>query len=183
MLYRRLGLLVERIEEGVIVLLFAAMTIVTFAQVVLRYAFGTGLLWAVEATGYLFGWLVLFGASYVLKHRGHIGVDALVKLFPRPISRYVELLAVALSVIYAGIMVVGGYSYVWSMYTIGIEAEDMPIERWILLSIIPIGLAMFVVRLLQIGWRLAVRGEHGFLIADEVAEVTGSQAPVRNGNT
>lgn len=172
-IFRRLAAVGERLEEGFIALLFAAMVLVTFTQVVLRYAFGTGLLWAVELTSYLFGWLVLFGASYVLKKRGHIGVDVLVKLLPPRMGRLVELLAVALCLFYAGIMVVGGYRYVASMYVIGIEAEDMAIQRWILLSIIPIGLAMLFIRLLQIGWRVVTGRDSGFLLADELVEVAG----------
>lgn len=172
-IYRHLAAVLERLEEGFIALLFVAMVLVTFTQVVLRYAFGTGLLWAVELTSYLFGWLVLFGASYVLKKRGHIGVDALVKLLPPWLARRVELMAVALCLFYAVIMAVGGYRYVASMYVIGIEAEDMPIKRWILLSIIPIGMALLFVRLLQIGWGVATGHNSEFLLADELVVVAG----------
>lgn len=172
-IYHRLATVIERLEEGFIALLFVSMVLVTFTQVVLRYAFGTGLLWAVELTSYLFGWLVLFGASYVLKKRGHIGVDALVKLLPARLARVVELTAVALCLFYAVIMGVGGYRYVASMYAIGLEAEDMAIQRWILLSIIPIGLALLFVRLLHIGWRLATSHNTELLLADELVVVAG----------
>ena len=50
----------ERLEEGLIALLLAAMTLLTFAQVVLRYGFNSGFVWALETTTYLFGWLILF---------------------------------------------------------------------------------------------------------------------------
>ena len=43
------------------------MTLVTFSQVVARYVFNTGVVWALELTVYLFAWLVLLGMSYGVK--------------------------------------------------------------------------------------------------------------------
>ena len=39
----------------------AAMTLLTFVQVVLRYVFAGGFVWSLEVTQYLFAWLVLIG--------------------------------------------------------------------------------------------------------------------------
>ncbi len=76
-----IGRAVNALEEGIIALLFAAMTAVTFSQVVARYVFNTGAVWALELTVYLFAWLVLFGMSYGVKVHAHLGIDAFVKLF------------------------------------------------------------------------------------------------------
>ena len=56
-------------------LALAFMTIITFIQVILRYVFGTGLVWSLEATTYAFAWLVLIGMSYGVRTRAHIAVD------------------------------------------------------------------------------------------------------------
>src|SRR3546814_8791676 len=58
------------------IFLLAAMTLLTFTQVVLRYVFNSGWGWALEATTYMFGWLVLVGISYGIKVGFHIGIDA-----------------------------------------------------------------------------------------------------------
>ena len=62
-----LGRAVNEIEETMIALLLGGMTIITFINVVLRYGFGTGLIWGLELTTFLFAWLVLFGVSYGVK--------------------------------------------------------------------------------------------------------------------
>ena len=93
--------LLHRLEETILALIMAAMTILTFVQVVLRYGFNSGLLWALEANFYLFGWLVLLGISYGVRVKAHIGVDAIVRLLPRPAQRWVGLLVVALAITYA----------------------------------------------------------------------------------
>ncbi|MGB8527322.1 MAG: TRAP transporter small permease subunit, partial [Rhodoplanes sp.] len=64
-----------RLEEGVIALLLAFMTILTFVQVVLRYGWGTGILWGQEAVLYTFAWLVLFGLAYGFRTRAHLGIN------------------------------------------------------------------------------------------------------------
>ena len=59
------------------------MTLITFANVVVRY-YGGSILWALEATVFLFAWMILLGASYGVKITAHLGVDIVVKLLPRP---------------------------------------------------------------------------------------------------
>ena len=61
-----LGRIVNEIEETIIALLLAGMTIITFINVVLRYGYNTGLIWGLEAVTFLFAWLVLFGVSYAV---------------------------------------------------------------------------------------------------------------------
>jgi C4-dicarboxylate transporter DctQ subunit len=48
----------EHLEEGLIAFLMAAMTIVTFMQVVARYVFNYSFVWALELTGVMFAWLI-----------------------------------------------------------------------------------------------------------------------------
>ena len=162
----RLGRLVDAIEEGFIALLFAAMTLVTFSQVVARYVFNSGAVWALELTVYLFAWLVLFGMSYGVKVHAHLGVDAFVKLFSSSTQRIFGLLAVAAGLIYGGILLIGSWDYVWKLFRIGIESEDLPIPQWVPMAILPIGVALLMFRLAQIGVRIW-RGEQQTLLADE----------------
>jgi C4-dicarboxylate transporter DctQ subunit len=146
------------------------MTLLTFLQVVLRYVFNTGFIWALEATTYLFGWLVLFGISYGIRVGSHIGVDILVQKLPPGGRRAIGVIAGLLCAFYAGILLVGSYNYVDIMHTMGVEAEDLPIERWILVLILPIGFALLLARLLELTWRIFTGQQPGFHLADEAQE-------------
>jgi len=161
---------INKLEEGVIAFLLAAMTVLTFVQVVLRYGFNSGLFWALEATTYMFGWLVLFGMSYGVKVGSHIGVDVLVKVLSPPAQRIVGILAGLLCMLYAGIIVYGGYIYVDKMYLLGVEAEDLPIQRWLLILILPIGFGLLFIRLAQVTWRILAGTQTSFRLADEARE-------------
>ena len=94
----------NRLEEALISFLLAAMTLLTFLQVVLRYVFNSGLIWALEATTYMFGWMVLLGISYGIKVGSHIGVDVIVQQLPPRGRRLVGLLVALLSILYFGLI-------------------------------------------------------------------------------
>ncbi|MGH6905847.1 MAG: TRAP transporter small permease [Geminicoccaceae bacterium] len=181
-----IGRVVNELEEGVIALLFAAMTLVTFSQVVARYVFNTGVVWALELTVYLFAWLVLFGMSYGVKVHAHLGVDAFVKLFSSRTQRIFGLLAVAAGLIYGAILLIGSWEYVWKLFRIGIESEDLPIPQWVPMAILPIGVALLIYRLAQVGVRIW-RGEQRSLLADEAQHTIadflgqGDQEPAMPG--
>lgn len=161
----------HHVEEGVIALLLAFMTIVTFAEVVLRYVFNSSLLWAQEATSYAFGWLVLFGIAYGFRTHVHLGIDAAVKRLPVPQRRIVGLIAIACCAVFAGLMIYGSIVYVDKLYVVGIEAEDVPLERWILDAIIPFGFFLVLCRLSTEAWLILSGRANGFEIANEAVEV------------
>ena len=111
----RFGRLVNEIEETAIAILLGLMTLITFANVVLRYGFNTGLIWGLEATTFLFAWLVLFGTSYAVKVTAHLGVDALINLFSPSLRRWVTILSAAICVAYAALLMKGAWDY-WANF-------------------------------------------------------------------
>lgn len=148
--------LVDRLEEGLIALLLAWMTVLTSLQVMLRYVFNTGLIWSLEATTYSFAWLVLIGISYCVRTRTHIAVDLLVKQFSDKWRRVLGLCAIAVCLAYSGLMLYGSGMFVQRLYTLGHEARDLPFARWVLTIILPIGFGLLLLRFIQLGvaiWR------------------------------
>ncbi len=162
--------LIHHLEEGFIALLLALMTLITFSQVVARYVFSTGFGWALELTTYLFAWLVLFGVSYGIKVGAHIGIDILVRQLPHQWRRIVGLLAVLACCAYCIILLVGATGYVYKIYEVGIEAQDLPIPRWIPFIMLPLGLLLALLRLMHIAWLTATGHLEGLRLADEARE-------------
>ena len=162
--------IVHHLEEGFIALLLALMTLITFSQVVARYIFGAGFGWALELTTYLFAWLVLFGVSYGIKVGAHIGIDVVVRQLPHTLRRAVGLVAVLCCCAYCIILLIGSAGYVYKLYAIGIEAQDLPIPRWILFIMLPVGLVLALLRLLQVAWHTLHGRQEGLRLADEARE-------------
>ena len=165
-----LGTVIDRLEEGIIALLFAAMTLVTFVQVITRYVFKASSTWALELTTYFFAWMVLFGISYGVKKNAHLGVDAVVNLFGKKGRKILGLLAVAAALAYAGILFYGGYEYVAKLFKIGIEAESIAIPRWIVYSIIPFGMALLFFRFSQVAYKILTGEQDGLVLGSEAAD-------------
>ena len=114
--------------------------------------------------------MVLFGISYGVKKNAHLGVDAVVNLCGPRGRKTLGLIAIAASLAYAVILFYGGYEYVAKLYKIGIEAEDLPIPRWIPMVILPIGMALLFFRFLQVAWRILSNQQDGLVLGNEAAD-------------
>lgn len=159
----------EHLEEGLITFLLAAMTLVTFMQVVARYVFNYSFVWALELTGVMFAWLIFVGMSYGVRVGAHIGVDAVVKVVGPGAARAMSVVAALLCIVYAVIVTVGGFRYVSKMYDVGILMQDMPVQQWIPRVILPIGFALLTFRFVQVLLRL-LSGKEAHLLGDEAEE-------------
>lgn len=71
-----------KLLELLVVVSLVAMVIMVFGNVVLRYAFNSGILVSEEMSRYCFIWLTYIGAMIAMRERGHLGVDTLVKHLP-----------------------------------------------------------------------------------------------------
>lgn len=164
----------ERLEEGLVILLMAAMTVVTFMQVVARYVFNYSFVWALELTGVMFAWLIFIGMSYGVRVGAHIGVDVLVKSLGPRAARAAGLVAATLCIVYALIITWGGYQYVTKMHDVGILMQDMPVQQWIPRMVIPLGFVLLAFRFAQVLWRLAT-GQEAHMLVDEAKDALAMQ--------
>jgi len=72
-----------KLLELLVVIALVAMVFMVFGNVVLRYAFNSGILVSEEMSRYCFIWLTYIGAMIAMRERGHLGVDTLVRRLPR----------------------------------------------------------------------------------------------------
>jgi C4-dicarboxylate transporter DctQ subunit len=187
---------VDRFEENFIAIILALMVLISFSQVIARYVFNSGWGGALELTQVLFAWLILFGMSYGIKVGSHLGVDALIRTFPKPVFRFFALFGAATCVVYGvtlfsaewltifGVESKGGaWFYFTKIYSVGIGMEDIVLPgflpeflhggerlpRWIAYLILPVGLVLFVLRSVQ-AFIAIWRGERELIIASHEAE-------------
>lgn len=73
-----------RLLEIVTVALLALMVVLVFGNVVLRYAFNSGITVTEELSRWMFVWTTFLGGVVALRHHGHLGTEFLVgRLGPR----------------------------------------------------------------------------------------------------
>jgi C4-dicarboxylate transporter DctQ subunit len=105
----------DKIEETLIAALLGGMTLITFANVIARFVFNSNILWALELTVFMFGWLVLMGASYAVKTHSHLGVDAIINMVPKSVARVMGLASVVCCLVFSLLLLKGSYDY-WAVF-------------------------------------------------------------------
>lgn len=73
----------ENLEEFLIVLALAAMTVVMGIQVFSRYVLGASLSWSEELTRYIFIWTGFLSVSYCTRKCISIKIEQFVAIFPK----------------------------------------------------------------------------------------------------
>jgi TRAP-type C4-dicarboxylate transport system permease small subunit len=82
-----------RLLEIAITLMLAVMVVLVFGNVVLRYAFNSGITVSEEVSRWLFVWMTFLGAIVALKEHGHLGTDMLTSRLPLPARRFCVAIA------------------------------------------------------------------------------------------
>lgn len=145
---------VESVEEFAMAFLLACMTLLTFIQVVLRYLFNSGWVWSLEATTYAFAALVLVGMSYGVRTKSHIAVELVTGRLPPKFRRMAALIAVALCLLYCGMMLYGSAIFVERLAALGNDARDIPVAKWVLTLVMPFGFTLLSYRFIVTGWHI-----------------------------
>jgi C4-dicarboxylate transporter DctQ subunit len=187
----RFGKLIDGIEETSIAVCLGLMTLVTFANVVARYAFEANILWALELTVFLFAWLVLMGMSYGVKKHVHIGVDVVINAVSPGAKKVLSMIAIVASLAFSIMLLIGAWDYWYPFATerAWLETDDIPMPeflqfladwmnegeryekmpRWIPYLALPLGVALLTLRFLQLAWQIFT-GEVDQIIASHEAE-------------
>lgn len=71
-----------RLLDALIALALAIMVVLVFGNVVLRYAFNSGITMSEEVSRWLFVWVTFLGAVVAVRERAHLGTDFLVAHLP-----------------------------------------------------------------------------------------------------
>lgn len=93
--------------KGLIAILLAAMMVLVFGNVILRYFFGSGIIVSEEISRWLFVWMVFLGAVIGMREHAHIGVESLVRRLPRRARQVCFALSHGL-MLYATVLIVDG---------------------------------------------------------------------------
>jgi len=135
-----------------------ALVLVMASNVLLRYAFSTGSVWAQELEWHLMAPICLFGMSYALRHGEHVRVDVVYGGFSQRTKHVVDLISAILAIVIAILVIKLSWNYVgqsWANNEASANPGGIP-YRYVLKALIPIGFALFAVQSLAEAARAAV---------------------------
>ncbi len=98
--------------DVVISVLLAVMVVLVFSNVVMRYAFNSGITISEELSRWLFVWCTFLGAVVALKDGRHLGTDMLVKRLPPPLRKLCQGLGLCLMLFAIGLLFKGALQQV-----------------------------------------------------------------------
>ena len=127
------------------------LALVMGANVLLRYGFSIGRIWAQELEWHLLVPIVLFGMSYALRHGEHVRVDVLFARFSPRAKVAIDIVSALLAMAFSVIVIWLSIHYVAQAWSAN-EASPNPggiDHRYIVKSLIPIGFALLLVQSLS----------------------------------
>ncbi|WP_226925046.1 TRAP transporter small permease [Georgenia thermotolerans] len=162
--------MLDRVLSVACIILFAVLVVDVVWQVASRQLLGNPSTWSEEAARYIFVWLGLFGSALVFSERGHIAVDFVVRLFPKPLMRaaliFVQLAIITLAAV---VFIYGGWKYV--QQSSGQQLSALPFTVGTMYTVMPItGVLIVWYALTHLIEALRVPDPASLLAVDEEAE-------------
>lgn len=149
-MFKVLDKILTYFENTLVVTGLLSVTFVLFINVVLRYIFKAGLVWAEEYARYAIIWIVMAGSGAAVRENMHMSITAIIdvtkgKTFHFIINMFVLVVATAFSIflVYAGIRLTS------SMIANNQVSPALEIPLWWIYISIPIGGALMTIRYIQ----------------------------------
>lgn len=98
-----------RVLRHFVVACLAAMVLLVFGNVVLRYVFNTGITISEEASRWLFVWMTFVGAIIALRTHSHLGMDSVVSRLPTAAKKACFLVSNLLMLYALGLLLYGSW--------------------------------------------------------------------------
>ena len=117
-------------------------------NVLLRYGFSIGSVWAQELEWHLLAPLILFGMSYAMLHGEHVRVDVLYAKFGERRKLWIEVLSQVLCILVSAAIIWFSIQYVQQAYVIDERSPDPGglTHRWVLKALIPLGFSFLILQ-------------------------------------
>lgn len=129
---------VDRIILGITLPLMVLMLGCVVWQVVARYGLSISTSFSDELSRFLFIWISLLGAAYVLGKRGHIAITGLTDMAPPGARRGFELLSMSLVLVFTvAVLIFGGWLLVDKALRLGQISPAMQIPMGYVYLVIP----------------------------------------------
>lgn len=129
-----------------------ALVLVMAGNVLARYGFSAGTVWAQELEWHMMSPIALIGMSYALRHGEHVRVDILYSRFPPRFQAMVDILSALAAIIVAALIIHFSLRYVGQSFGQN-EGSANPggiPYRWALKALIPIGFALLALQSLSL---------------------------------
>jgi len=140
------------IEEYLVAVFMAAISIIVFWQVINRQL-GASLPWSEEMTRYLLVWITFVGASLGVKRGAHIGIEAVLLLLPLRMRKAVMLGSLVPALLFCAVVLYYSLVIINMQMSTGQVSPAMRIPMWWPYAALPVGMSLMIIRFIQVAIR------------------------------
>ena len=143
----KLSNVITRVEEVIMGVLMAILTIIMVTAVFFRYALSDPLPWATEVSIYLFIWFSFIGGSWGLKYGTQAAVTFLLDALSENKQRMLKIVQDVIMLAFLIIILV--YSVKWLMLpsTMLQKSSSLGMPMWIPYSAVPTGILFAIIHI------------------------------------
>lgn len=141
----------DKAEEAILVILFAFMALMNFANVVARYCFSSSFSFTEEITITAFVWVTMFGIAAGYKKVAHLGMSFFVDLMPTGGKKAMAIFSMVCSVCMLLILLYFGIDMVQSQIQLGSTTAALKMPMYVQGLSIPVGTVFILIRAIQSG--------------------------------
>lgn len=152
-----LSTLLARLEEFILVALFAFMAVMNFLNVVCRYCFTSSFSFTEEVTITAFVWVSMVGIAVGYKRLAHLGMSFLVDNMPKKVQPFMALLSMICSVVLILLLYKYGSEMVSNQIRLGSKTPALGMPMYIQGLSIPVGAVFCLIRAVESGVKEFVR--------------------------
>ncbi|MCD8138918.1 MAG: TRAP transporter small permease [Planctomycetaceae bacterium] len=167
------------IEETLVVVGLAFMTVMNFINVVSRYLFTNSFSFTEELTVTVFVWITMLGVAVGFKRYAHLGMSYFVDMMPRNLRAAMALFSMACSLVMVFVMGYISIEMIQSQIALNARTPAMEMPVYVQSLAIPIGAIFVLVRIIQSGlirYRRIRAGDDNAATTEEAATAEGGEA-------
>lgn len=128
--------------------MISASVLITCQMIVVRGILGQSTVWQTEAVIYLMVAATMIGLPYVQYLRGHVNVDLVPLLLPRPLRLVLAFVTLGLGIAVIAMMAWYGFDYWHFAWERNWKSETVwAVRLWIPYFALPLGFGLFVLQL------------------------------------
>lgn len=139
----------RHLEEVICCTALTLISVCVFSQVLARYVFDVALHWTEEVASMSMVWAVYTGASLCVRERYHIRILVAVQALPVKLARVVIFIADISWALFSLFMIRVGWDYLSVLWRYSSHSPSLGIDQVYPQSILVIGYALMLIRLLQ----------------------------------
>ncbi len=146
--FHKARFILEKILSWMVAVLLVVMSVVVFANVILRYFFGMTIGWYEELSRFILIWIVFLGAVIAYFKGDHLSLDIVLKIIKPKAQGVVTIAADALVIAALLIMIQGGFAMALDSLASGWVASSIPIPYGYVYMVGPVSAILMLLQAL-----------------------------------